>query len=151
MKIRSFKDLTKSQQELIEHAAHGLKNAFNPVSNFAVGAAVRTKKGNIYEGANMNISSTGLVACAELAAILAANTHGERAITAIAVIAQNGRKKEKQPNLPCARCCQRLHELNQLSNTNMEMLYASSDMSKVIVAHAKDFLPHPFVSGIFRK
>jgi len=39
-------------QQLIEYAKMGMKNAFVPVSGFPVGAAVLTINGNIYQGCN---------------------------------------------------------------------------------------------------
>ena len=150
MEIKSFDSLSEKQQSLLLAAEDAMKNAFNPNSEFHVGGAVRTQNGKIFRGANMNVSSVGLIACAEVAAFLTANTEGEKVYEAIAIIGKDGEKAVTEPNVPCGKCCQIIHEFNQINGTDMEMIYSNTNKDKVIVGKVSDFFPHPFVSSLFR-
>lgn len=146
----TFTQLTPAQQELLNAAEVAMQNAYNPGSGFVVGAAVRTKSGKIYPGANIKLSATGMVACAETAAFLTANTNGDREFISIAVIARHGDKAVQEPNYPCGRCCQSIHEFSQLAGKEIEMIYSNTNKDRIVVAPISAFLPMPFVSGIFK-
>jgi hypothetical protein len=79
-------DLEDWQRNLLGKAESVMRNSYNPYSHFYVGAAVLTQGGKIYLGTFAENSSQGMTICAEPAAILAANTDGERMFRAIAVI-----------------------------------------------------------------
>lgn len=147
---QTFSQLTSQQQQLLLAAENAMANAYNPGSGFVVGAAVLSKVGQIYPGANIKLSSTGMVACAEVAAFLSANTQGERNFAGVAVIARNGSKSLLEPNFPCGRCAQIIHEFSQLAGEPIELIYSNTAKDRVAVGPITDFLPHPFVSGVFR-
>lgn len=146
----TFSQLNSQQQHLLVTAETAMGNAYNPGSGFVVGSAVLSKSGKVYSGANIKLSATGMIACAEVAAFLTAITAGERNFSAIAVIARDGAKEVIEPNFPCGRCCQIIHEFSQLGGKPIEMVYSNTKKDKVVVALISEFLPHPFVSGIFR-
>lgn len=151
MQEYSFQQLEENHQTLLGKAEEALQNAFNPDSNFVVGCAIRTKQGKVYTGANVKLSSTGMVFCAEVAALLASNTDGERSISHVAVIARNGDKPLSEPNMPCGRCCQILSEYSQLAGAPITLIYSNTNKDRIVVEPITTFLPHPFASGIFRK
>lgn len=94
-------------QDLIVLAKEAQKNAYAPYSNFKVGAALLTRQGNIYTGANVENSSLGLTVCAERIAVFKAVTAGERDFQAIAVAASS-----EDFIYPCGACLQVIAEFS---------------------------------------
>lgn len=96
------------QDRLLTAAWTARTRAYAPYSRFAVGAAVLTREGSIFLGANVENASYGLTLCAERAALSRALQEGCRLgdITAIAVVAD-------APTVPtpCGACRQWLAEL----------------------------------------
>lgn len=92
--------------QLIEKAREVLSNAYCPYSDYRVGAAVLTEKGNIYTGCNVENSSYGASNCAERTAVFKAVSEGERSFSAIAVFTDEG----NDPPFPCGICRQVLTE-----------------------------------------
>ena len=82
-----------------------MRNAYAPYSNFPVGAALRSPSGAIHVGANVENAAYPQGQCAEASAIGAMVAAGDRAITAVAVVAE---KLDVCP--PCGGCRQRLKE-----------------------------------------
>ncbi len=93
-------------QALIQQAAEARENAYAPYSNYAVGAAVLTATGRIFNGCNVENASSGLTVCAERTAIQKAVSEGEREITALAVVTEDGAS-------PCGACRQVLLEFGK--------------------------------------
>ncbi len=87
--------------ELLDKADEAAKNAYSPYSHYNVGAAVRTKDGREFTGANVENAAYPLGVCSEKTAIVAAATAGYRPgdLEAIAITAS-----------PCGGCRQWLHE-----------------------------------------
>lgn len=94
-------NLEEKDLELIKRASEAIKKNYDNIKfNHTVGAAVRCKNGNIYTGVNI-YSIHG--ACAELIAIGAAITNGEREFESIVALrGENG--DEILP--PCGNCRQ---------------------------------------------
>lgn len=88
-------------KELIAAAKKYRENAYVPYSKFKVGAAVLTKKGNVYGGCNIENSSFPVTNCAERTAIFKAVSEGEQEFAAIALIADT-----PGPCSPCGACRQ---------------------------------------------
>ena len=88
-------------KDLIAVAKKYRENAYAPYSKFKVGAAVLTKKGNVYGGCNIENSSFPITNCAERTAIFKAVSEGEQEFAAIALIADT-----PGPCSPCGACRQ---------------------------------------------
>ncbi len=88
-------------KELIAAAKKYREFSYSPYSKFKVGAAVLTKKGNVYGGCNVENSSFPVTNCAERTAIFKAVSEGEQEIEAIALIADT-----PGPCSPCGACRQ---------------------------------------------
>jgi cytidine deaminase len=87
-------------------AAEARANAFAPFSRFKVGAALRTRTGEVVTGCNVESASYGLTMCAERVAIFKAVSEGLREFEAVAVVADSPRL-----TAPCGACRQVLWEL----------------------------------------
>jgi homotetrameric cytidine deaminase len=103
----SYSDLLLDGPELLLRAAEAaMRNAHAPYSDFKVGAALRTPRGSIYAGANVENASYPQGQCAEGSALGALVAAGEREVVAVAVVAE---RAELCP--PCGGCRQQLAEL----------------------------------------
>lgn len=91
--------------ELIKKAKKARERAYAPYSKFKVGAALLTKKGKVYTGANVENATLGLTVCAERVALFKAVTNGEKNFVKIAVVAD-----KDEPITPCGACLQVLSE-----------------------------------------
>jgi cytidine deaminase len=95
------------RSQLLETARQAVAQAYAPYSQFRVGAAVLTAKGNIYTGVNVENASYGLSICAERAAIFnaVAQEGPEMRIKALAVVCEH-----PGPCPPCGACRQVIFE-----------------------------------------
>lgn len=145
-RTESFVDQAESSKELLVAARDTCLNAYAPYSAFAVGAAVRTRSGSIYTGANLENAAYGLGMCAEVAAITAANSAGDYNLEAIAVVGL----KFSEPSdaslvvTPCGRCRQLLAEASQMSGTDVQVFSCSGDLSQIHLSTISELLPDAF-------
>ena len=96
-------------QELILKALKARENAYVPYSKFAVGAAVRTKSGEIFDGCNIENISYSATVCAERCAFFKAVSEGKREFVAIAICGgKDGEAEDYCP--PCGVCRQVMRE-----------------------------------------
>ena len=105
---------------LIKRAVDAWHRAYAPYSNYAVGAAVLTETGEIFDGANVENAVYPLTMCAERVAIFKAVSAGEKDFKAIAVVTRNG-------GTPCGSCRQVMAEFGLdtiilISNSSGELL-----------------------------
>jgi len=91
------------RSRLIQAAVEARQWAYAPYSNYAVGAALLTASGRIYDGVNVENAAYPTGICAERVAVFKAVSEGERDFVAIAVVTANG-------GSPCGSCRQVLAE-----------------------------------------
>ena len=98
---------SEDRDRLIKAAQAAAKNAYAPYSQFRVGAALLTAKGEIFAGCNVENASYGMTNCAERTAVFAAVAHcgPKLAICAVAVLNAND-----LPCAPCGACRQVIYE-----------------------------------------
>ena len=94
--------------QLIEKALEARKLSYSPYSNFAVGAALLCKNGQVFLGSNVENSSYPLCMCAERNAIYNAMMNGYKKedFVALAIVADTD-----EPCSPCGACRQVISEL----------------------------------------
>jgi cytidine deaminase len=92
-------------RDLVGYARKARLRAHAPYSRFKVGAALRTRTGEIVTGCNIENASYGLTLCAERTAVFKAVSEGLKRFDAIAVVVD-------APKLaaPCGPCRQILWE-----------------------------------------
>ena len=91
---------------LVQMAIDAKSKAIPTYSNFHVGAALLTKSGKVYLGANIENSSYGLTICAERTAVFNAVLEDEREFESIAIAGDSDEYIS-----PCGACRQVLMEL----------------------------------------
>ena len=98
------------RSQLLQAARQVLEQAYAPYSHFRVGAALLTRQGGIFSGANVENASYGLTLCAERAAVaaaVAAEGPGLE-IRALAVVSD-----PEAPCPPCGACRQVILEFGR--------------------------------------
>ena len=96
-------------RELALAAIEAMKKSYSPYSHFTVGAALLTKDGKLYTGANIENASYTPTVCAERNAIFTAVHSGEREFEAIAIV--GGHEGDiKGVTAPCGVCRQVMSE-----------------------------------------
>ena len=99
-----------TELELIALAKEARTHAYIPYSGFAVGAALLTKEGKVYQGCNIENASFGPTVCAERTAFFKAVYDGERDFEAIAVVGGKGGEDPSGLFPPCGVCRQVMRE-----------------------------------------
>ena len=96
------------KNELVKKAIEARSLSYSPYSNFKVGAALLTKDGQVFLGANIENSSYPLCMCAERNALYNAMMHGysKKDFVALALSADT-----EGPCSPCGACRQVISEL----------------------------------------
>ena len=121
---------------LMDKAKDAAKNSYSPFSRFAVGAAVQTVSGNIYQGCNVENSSFGLTNCAERTAIFKAVSEGEKELVAVAIYSPNA-----DSCYPCGACRQVLYEFQ---TDEYEIDVVTENLGELEIKKLSYFLPHGF-------
>lgn len=126
----------EAKKDLIKKALQVRENAYAPYSTYQVGAALRTKKGNVYTGANVENAAYSVTMCAERAAVFSAIAAGEREFEALVVATRNG-------GTPCGSCRQVLSEYG----LDIQVLIVDETGDIKQETTVGDLLPSAFRSG----
>jgi len=122
-------------QELIKLAIDAKEKSYSPYSNFRVGAALLTKDGKVYQGANIENAAYGVTICAERTAVFAAKLEGIDEFSTIAVTSDSN---DYIP--PCGSCRQVLLEL---CGQELEVLITNGN-GEMKSLKLKELLPFSF-------
>lgn len=126
-----------SIKKLINLAYKAKKYAYAPYSKFKVGAALLTKKGNIYTGCNIENSSYGLTICAERVALfkaLSSEIIKNNGLLTLAIVTDS-----TKIITPCGACLQTLTEFAP----NL-IIYAINSKKNIETKKIQELLPIPF-------
>ncbi|MDC0358673.1 cytidine deaminase [Oligoflexia bacterium] len=143
MDIITFDGLNQTQQGLILAAEEVMQNAHSPFSKFLVGAALLTSDHNIVSGCNVENAAFGTI-CAERAAITRAVAMGCREFIAIGVISRGKDFDTTEVFGPCGACRQMIYEFSEISETNIEIIIATTKKEKVLVSTINELFPVAF-------
>ena len=121
------------RQQLIEAARQVRRWAYAPYSHYAVGAAILTPTGKIYDGVNVENAAYPSTMCAERVAIFKAVSEGETEFEVIAVVTNNG-------GSPCGGCRQVMAEFG----LDILVLIANGEGKLLKELSVGDLLPEAF-------
>lgn len=132
--------LTDQDNKLVQLALDALKNAYTPYSNFFVGCALVTEKGNIYVGCNVENASYGATICAERTAIVSAVAQEgpSMRIKTIAALCQN-REGKIVDGCSCGVCRQ---VITEFSTSETRVIYQF--VGKLTIRSISELLPDSF-------
>ena len=133
--------MSEDIESLIETAKRARIQSVAPLSNFQVGAAVKTAEGTVYTGCNVESASYGLTVCAERVAIWKALSEGERQFTDLAVVADT-----ETLTPPCGTCRQIIWEFARGARIVFANLEGKSEEF-----HIADLLPRAFDARFLKK
>ncbi len=143
-------EITKQQeQKLIQAALEGMRNAFtgtNKPEDFRVGAAVLTKKCNIYSSGHYYSDTYSLTLHAEQAVLAHAAAHGEYEIQTIAVVG-NQPADGDDSIYPCHMCKQLLWESHIRSKLNTEIILLDEKGNILERVYLLDMISYPWPKG----
>jgi cytidine deaminase len=125
----------EQKQNLVRQAILAQEKAYAPYSQYRVGAALLTKSGKTFPGANVENAVYPLTICAERAAVVSAVSAGEREFEAMAVVTRDG-------GTPCGSCRQVMAEFG----LDMIVLIADSSGAIHYETTVAELLPHSFSS-----
>jgi cytidine deaminase len=113
-------------EDLYERAVAASKHAYAPYSDYLVGAAVRMRDGNVFEGTNVENAAYPLGVCAEKSAIVKAVSEGYKPgdFEAIGITAS-----------PCGGCRQWLYEFR------LDRVTFRNSAGEIVTYSAADLLP----------
>jgi cytidine deaminase len=116
-------------RDLVERALEISSRAYAPYSKFQVGASVRTRDGQVFDGVNVENAAYPLGVCAEKSALVTAITagYGPGDFDAIGITAP-----------PCGGCRQWLYELR------LDEVSYRRDSGEVVTATPAELLPDSF-------
>jgi cytidine deaminase len=120
--------------DLVRIARRARVRAHAPFSGFKVGAALRTRKGEIVTGCNIENATYGLTLCAERVAVFKAVSEGLRRFDAMVVFVDS-----KDLAAPCGPCRQILWEFCGDIWVHMETLRGARETVRM-----SELLPYPF-------
>ena len=125
------------KQKLIAKAKEARELSYSPYSHFAVGAAVLTKDGEVFLGANIENSAYPLCMCAERNALYNAYMHGYKKedLVALALAADTD-----GPCSPCGACRQVISELFP----SKAPIYMANMKGALQETNAEELLPFAF-------
>ncbi|HEX2602292.1 MAG TPA: cytidine deaminase [Gemmatimonadaceae bacterium] len=129
-----MKNRSINEASLREAALRALDNAYAPYSSFRVGAALRTRGGEVVIGCNMENSAYGLSICAETLAMASAVSQGLTDFEEIAIATE-----DSEPTPPCGACRQVLNEFAP----SIKVSSYTRD-GKEAVWTLEELLPHAF-------
>lgn len=129
-----------TELQLLEEAGRARERSYAPYSHYHVGAALLTKRGNVYRGCNIENAAYTPCNCAERTAFFKAVSEGEREFQAIAVV---GGAKNSRPGLcpPCGVCRQVMMEF---CDPETFRIILGTDCGEVKTYYLKELLPLGF-------
>ena len=132
--------------QLIKAALKAREHAYAPYSNFAVGAAVLTKDGQVYTGCNIENASYGATNCAERTAIFKAVSDGACEFVKVAIVGGKVGEEITEYAYPCGVCRQVMAEFS--NPAELKVVVAKSE-EEYLEKTLEELLPNSFGGHIW--
>ena len=129
-----------NSRELALMAIEAMKKSYSPYSSFTVGAALLTKGGVVYTGANIENASYTPTVCAERNAFFTAVHNGEREFEAIAIVGGH-RGEITGVTAPCGVCRQ---VMSEFCSPDFKVIMVTSPEGDYVEETLGDLLPYTF-------
>lgn len=143
-RYENLKQLETIDRQLIERARLSATRAYNPYSNFSVGAAILLMNGQILEGNNQENASFPAGICAEQVVLAFANANWpEAAVQTIAISAVDTKGKPADTIRPCGICRQVMVEVEKKFSQPLKVIMDGQSGIEV-VDQANFLLPLTF-------
>ncbi len=131
--------MSMSDKDLIALANKARERSYCPYSGFSVGAALLTRDGKAYTGANIENASFTPTVCAERVALFSAVHAGEKEFEAIAVVGGPVGKPAEKLFTPCGVCRQ---VLSEFCTPDMKVLIGAEN--ETLITTLGELMPHGF-------
>ena len=129
-----------SDRELALAAVDAMERSYSPYSGFTVGAALLTKGGRIYTGANIENAAYTPTVCAERVAIFSAVHSGEREFEAIAIVGGHA-GDVRGVTAPCGVCRQ---VMSEFCSPDLRVILVTSRDGDLESTTLGELLPYTF-------
>lgn len=151
-RFRSIDDLDQESKYLVHKAKEATSHSYAPYSKFHVGAALILEDGSIVVGSNQENASYPLCMCAERVALYtAANSHPDKKITKLAVVAHKKNHKELTSATCCGACAQVMLEFEHKQGKPFEVIMLASDDHWLKCSTVAALLPLGFTKDSLEK
>lgn len=128
-------------EELIMTAIEAREDSYCPYSEYAVGAALLAKNGDIIKGCNIENASYGVTNCAERTAFFKAVSGGYMEFSAIAIAGGSVNNARLDMAYPCGVCRQVMREFTNPKEFKIIVARAIDDYEEYTL---EELLPHSF-------
>ena len=128
-------------EKLLELAHEARERAYAPYSHYAVGAALLTKDGRVYQGCNIENASFSATNCAERTAFFKAVSEGERNFKAIAIVGGPSDRDVESLCYPCGICRQVMAQFCDLDSFR---IIVAADRTHWEECTLRELLPRAF-------
>ena len=150
--FESEKELTESEQQLLQKAREASDLAYAPYSNFHVGAALLLANGVVVCGNNQENVAYPSGLCAERVAIYAAGAqYPNTAIKTIAITCKSKSFHVSEPLSPCGACRQAMSEYEMRHKSAIRVILAGETGKIRVMESIADLLPFMFIAEELKK
>jgi cytidine deaminase len=155
IKITEFaetKELSLSDQKLLQQAAESARKSYAPYSEFHVGAAVLLENGKVICGSNQENAAYPAGLCAERVALFYANSQypGVK-VLALAIAAHADHFVIDKPISPCGTCRQVIAETENRQQSKIKILMRGESGPVNSVEGIENLLPLTFYEEKLKK
>lgn len=139
------KELTNTEQELLEAARKAVGRAYAPYSEFYVGAAVLLENGMIITGNNQENAAYPSGLCAERVTLFAASAqYPDVPFIALAISARSSHFNIINPVGPCGACRQVINEYEDKQQKPIKIILSGEKGKVRVIENIADLLPLKF-------
>ncbi len=142
-----WKELSQSDQSLVEAAFNVMEGAYAPYSKFRVGASLLLEDGTVVTGSNQENIAYPSGLCAERVALFYAGAnHPDKVVDTMCIVAKGeGDLVDMEALLsPCGACRQVMVETEKRQDKPFRVILVSQNNVTIVASSAASFLPLAF-------